>query len=68
MQDVSDFKCPFISKHEIWERVEDFRTQYWKENTLPVDIEKVVEKGMGFVAVLVHTYCHKQSMPSYLII
>lgn len=47
MQDVSDFKCPFISKHEIWERVEDFRTQYWKENTLPVDIEKVVEKGMG---------------------
>jgi len=47
MQDISDFKCPFISKNEIWERAEDFRTQYWPESTLPIDIERVVEKRMG---------------------
>ncbi len=46
MQDVSDFKCPFISKNEIWDRAEDFRTQYWPEITLPIDTEKVVEKRL----------------------
>ncbi len=46
MQDVSDFKCPFISKNEIWERAEDFRTKYWPEITLPIDTEKVVEKRL----------------------
>lgn len=46
MQDFSDFRCPFLSKEEIWLRAKEFRATYWHENVLPVDIESIIEKKM----------------------
>ncbi len=44
MQDISKFKCPYIEKREIWQSAETFRKEFWTENSLPVDIEKIVWK------------------------
>lgn len=46
MEDISKFKCPYISKDEIWRAAEEFRSKYWSESTLPVDIERIVERRL----------------------
>lgn len=46
MEDISRFKCPYISRDEIWQAAENFRGKYWPESDLPVDIEKIVEKRL----------------------
>jgi hypothetical protein len=46
MQSISDFKCPYIDKSEIWKRAEKFRDDYWPESALPVDFEKIIEKRL----------------------
>jgi len=38
MEDISRFKCPYISKDQIWQAAENFRDEFWPESTLPVDI------------------------------
>lgn len=46
MEDYSKFKCPYLEKREIWQIAENFRAKFWPENTLPVDIESIVEKRL----------------------
>lgn len=44
MEDYSKFRCPYMEKSEIWQIAEKFRSKFWPESTLPVDIERIVEK------------------------
>lgn len=46
MEDISKFKCPYIPKDQIWQTAENFRDEFWPESTLPVDIERIVEKRL----------------------
>jgi hypothetical protein len=46
MQEISDFKCRYIAKEQIWQEAENFRAKFWSENILPVDIETIVEKRL----------------------
>lgn len=46
MQDISDFRCPYISKEDIWQEAEYFRGEFWPEGALPVNIETVVENRL----------------------
>lgn len=46
MEEVPNFKCPYIDKHQIWEVADNFRTNFWPENQMPVDIEQIVEKRL----------------------
>lgn len=46
MEDYSMFVCPWISKEDIWNIADDFRSKYWSENSLPVDIESIIEKQL----------------------
>ena len=46
MEDISRFKCPYIAKDQIWQVAEEFRSEYWPESTLPVDIERIVERRL----------------------
>ena len=43
MPETSDFECPYIPKEQIWQKAEDFRADFWPEDTLPVDMEKIVQ-------------------------
>ncbi len=47
MVDISNFRCPYINKRKIWNAAENFRNEQWSENTLPIDIEKIVENCLG---------------------
>jgi hypothetical protein len=46
MEDISRFKCPYIPIDQIWQAAENFRNEFWPESTLPVDIERIVEKRL----------------------
>jgi hypothetical protein len=46
MEDISRFKCPYIPIDQIWQEAENFRDKFWPESTLPVDIERIVEKRL----------------------
>lgn len=37
------FKCKWLDKSEIWERADQFRSTYWEEDTLPVEVEEITE-------------------------
>ena len=46
MEEVPNFKCPYIDKHEVWKIAEKFRENFWPENTLPIDVEQIVERRL----------------------
>lgn len=54
MQDRLNFKCPYIDKREIWQSADTFRNKYRPEETLPVDIESIVEKRLRLNIEPVH--------------
>jgi len=41
--DYSEFTCKWIAKAEIWKCADVFSAKYWPEETLPVDMEKIIE-------------------------
>ena len=43
MQDLADFKAPFIRLDEIWGEADVFLDAYWSPPNLPVDILSIVE-------------------------
>lgn len=47
MIDPQEFKAPFITIEDIRKTVEQFRTQYWARDTIPVDIFEIVEFELG---------------------
>jgi len=47
MRDISQFKCPYIAKDEIRQAADNFRSEFWPEENLPLDIEKIIEERLG---------------------
>ncbi len=47
MIDPQEFKAPFITIEDIRKAVEQFRTQYWARDSIPVDIFEIVEFELG---------------------
>jgi len=66
MQDISKFKCPYIEKREIWQSAETFRKEFWPENSLPVDIEKIVWKILKLNIEPEHGLLSEYDIDAYL--
>ena len=66
MQDISDFKCPYISKEQIWQEAESFRDEFWPANILPIDIEMIVEKGLKLNIEPEHDLLSELDIDAYL--
>lgn len=47
MEDISNFRCPFLDKLEIWTKADNFRIEFWSENAFPIDMEQIIEMGLG---------------------
>jgi hypothetical protein len=45
--DISDFACPYMPKEEIWKAADKFRSEFWPEENLPIDMEKIIEERLG---------------------
>ena len=66
MQEISDFKCPYITKEQIWQEAENFRTQFWPEGNLPVDIEAIIEKRLKLNVEPEHGLLSELDIDAYL--
>ena len=66
MEEISDFKCPYISKEQIWQQAEKFRFEFWPEDTLPVDIEAIVEKRLRLNIEPEHDMLSEFDIDTYL--
>ncbi|MFA5757416.1 MAG: ImmA/IrrE family metallo-endopeptidase [Smithellaceae bacterium] len=64
--DVSEFKCKWINKSDLWSIVDDFRQKYWPENSLPVDIEKIAEFRLNLLPEPKHDLFSSTEMDAYL--
>lgn len=49
-KDLSGFKAPFLKKEKIRAAADEFRQAYWKESP-PVDVEHIIEFGLGMEIV-----------------
>ena len=47
MEDVSNFRCPFRSKQDLWSEADKFREKFWSGKNLPVDMELIIEMELG---------------------
>ena len=66
MQEISDFKCPYIPKELIWQEAENFRAEFWPEDSLPVDIEAIVEKRLKLNIQPEHDLLSELDIDAYL--
>jgi len=41
--DLSKFKAPFLPKDRVQTEADDFRSRYWPEGSLPVEIHEILE-------------------------
>lgn len=47
MLDPREFKAPFITIENIRKAADQFRSQYWPQDTIPVDIFEILEFELG---------------------
>ena len=66
MQDTFDFKCPYITKEQIWQEAENFRSEFWPEDTLPVNIEMIVENRLNLNIEPEHNLLTELDIDAYL--
>lgn len=66
MEDYSDFRCPWVSIKDIWHKAEGFRSGYWPEDTLPIDMEKIVERKLGLEIVPEQDMLQERDIDAYL--
>ena len=64
--EYGDFKCPWIDKEALWQRVEEIRSQYWPEGSVPVDTETIVEIRLRLLPDPVHGLLSQLDMAAYL--
>jgi hypothetical protein len=48
-------ECKWIPKEVLWQTVRSFPEEYWPENTLPVDMEKIVEQRLRLNIEPIHS-------------
>jgi hypothetical protein len=41
--DAEKFKAPFIEQQEIWRKADDFRSEAWPSNEIPIGVLEIVE-------------------------
>jgi hypothetical protein len=62
----NDLKCQWIDREDLWERADKFRSEYWPENILPVDTEKIVEIRLQLEIEPLHGLLSDIDMDAYL--
>ena len=64
--DPSDYKCKRIDKKDIWAIADKVRNTYWRESTLPIDIEKIVAFRLKLRIEPIHGLFSETDMDAYL--
>jgi len=64
--DLSQIKCRYIPKHEIWERADQFSGEYWNYVEIPVDVEYMAESRIGLEIIPVQGLYEICGIDAYL--
>jgi hypothetical protein len=48
------FKCKWIYRDELCKQADEFRSKYWPENLLPINMEKIIELRLGLDIEPIH--------------
>jgi len=64
--EYSEFKCKWIDSKELWEKADRVREEYWTDNNLPVDTEKIVEFGLRLEIEPIHNLLSMIDIDAYL--
>jgi hypothetical protein len=62
----SNIECKWIPKEDLWQTVRSFREKYWTENTLPVDMEKIVEQRLRLSIEPIHSLLDDLDVDAFL--
>lgn len=62
-----NFKAPYISKDNIQAVADDFRDRYWAQDTLPVDVHKIVEFDLGMDILTIANFREKIDVDALLL-
>ena len=66
MEIYSNIECKWIPKEDLWQTVRSFREKYWTENTLPVDMEKIVEQRLRLSIEPIHSLLDDLDVDAFL--
>jgi Zn-dependent peptidase ImmA (M78 family) len=66
VEDYSKIKCKFLKKEEIRNKADYFRKIYWKSDSVPVDMESVIEHGLHLDIIPVHGVRQLDNIDAYL--
>ena len=66
MENFINFECKWISKEDLWQTVHSFREEYWSEDTLPVDMEKIVEQRLRLNIEPIHSLLDDLDVDAFL--
>lgn len=66
MEIYSNIECKWIPKEDLWQTVHSFREKYWPENTLPVDMEKIVEQRLRLSIEPIHSLLDDLDVDAFL--
>ncbi|OIP31830.1 MAG: hypothetical protein COW04_13150 [Deltaproteobacteria bacterium CG12_big_fil_rev_8_21_14_0_65_43_10] len=64
--DYSEFKCRWIDSKELWEKADRVREEYWPDNKLPINTEKIVEFGLRLDIEPIHNLLSTIDIDAYL--
>jgi hypothetical protein len=48
------FKCKWIHRQDLCKHADEIRSIYWRENILPIDMEKIIELRLGLDIEPIH--------------
>ena len=63
---IAEFKCKWISKHQIQEIADNKREELWKEGIIPVDAETIVECRLMLEIIMVADMQKLSDMDAFL--
>ncbi|MEA2040617.1 MAG: ImmA/IrrE family metallo-endopeptidase [Thermodesulfobacteriota bacterium] len=66
MENLTHFECKWIPKENLWQAVSSFRKRYWPEDTLPVDMEKIVEQRLRLNIEPIHSLLDELDVDAFL--
>jgi Zn-dependent peptidase ImmA (M78 family) len=61
-----ELKCKYLTKEEIRSISEKFRNTYWDRETIPVNIEHIIEHGLHLEVIPVHGIRQFEKIDAYL--
>jgi hypothetical protein len=66
MMDYSKFQCRYLKQSEIKAIADEFKKKYWPKEVMPIDMEYIIENGLGLNIIPIHGVRKENKIDAYL--